>query len=408
MPPALAEWYRAGGAVDRLIDAPCHLSGEGHRSRPTSGRRLSRSPIGSSGSGTADGDEGRRGRAPGAVGHRRPGPRRAFPHPRRIPAAAPRWSSWSTRCRRPRHRIPAWRSFPVAGRLSAPPPTCWASSPRAVTRAGGSGTAVAARAFPLRRELRSARASGCVPALRLRLGGRATESTRSRSDRSTPGPSSRELPLLGRGREGAPARGAPGLHPQGGGEAVRAALAGRRGSGSRRASPGTRPSPSPGRTARRWRRSPAPRCPPAPRRCAPWRWSASGWPITSATWVRWATTPDLPSGSPSSPGSRRTCSGPTPRPWGPAISSISWSPEAWRRTSLRRGEASCSSSSSALEAAVLGLQALYDEHPGLQDRFRDAGRLSSQLAERLGAVGLAARASGIGARPPHRHALATL
>ena len=49
-----------------------------------------------------------------------------------------------------------------------------------------------------------------------------------------------------------------------------------------------------------------------------------------------------------------------------------------------------------LEAAILGLRTLYDEHPGLQDRFRDAGRLSSQLAERLGAVGLAARASGIG------------
>jgi Ni,Fe-hydrogenase III large subunit/Ni,Fe-hydrogenase III component G len=49
-----------------------------------------------------------------------------------------------------------------------------------------------------------------------------------------------------------------------------------------------------------------------------------------------------------------------------------------------------------LEAAILGMRTLYGEHPGLQDRFRDAGRLSSQLAERLGAVGLAARASGIG------------
>ncbi len=48
-----------------------------------------------------------------------------------------------------------------------------------------------------------------------------------------------------------------------------------------------------------------------------------------------------------------------------------------------------------LEDAVRGLRALYDEHPGLQDRFRDAGRLSLALAEKLGAVGLAARASGI-------------
>ncbi|HVP62906.1 MAG TPA: NADH-quinone oxidoreductase subunit C [Myxococcaceae bacterium] len=48
-----------------------------------------------------------------------------------------------------------------------------------------------------------------------------------------------------------------------------------------------------------------------------------------------------------------------------------------------------------LETAVLGLRSLYDEHPGLQDRFRDAGRLDLALAERLGAVGMAARASGI-------------
>jgi Ni,Fe-hydrogenase III large subunit/Ni,Fe-hydrogenase III component G len=49
-----------------------------------------------------------------------------------------------------------------------------------------------------------------------------------------------------------------------------------------------------------------------------------------------------------------------------------------------------------LEPSVAELRALYDEHPGLQDRFRDAGRLDAQLAEKLGAVGLAARASGIG------------
>jgi Ni,Fe-hydrogenase III large subunit len=49
----------------------------------------------------------------------------------------------------------------------------------------------------------------------------------------------------------------------------------------------------------------------------------------------------------------------------------------------------------SLEADVLGLRTLYDEHPGLQDRFREAGRLTTEVAEKLGAVGLAARASGI-------------
>jgi len=48
-----------------------------------------------------------------------------------------------------------------------------------------------------------------------------------------------------------------------------------------------------------------------------------------------------------------------------------------------------------LQTAVVELRTLYDEHPGLQDRFRDAGRLDRALAEKLGAVGLAARASGI-------------
>ena len=49
----------------------------------------------------------------------------------------------------------------------------------------------------------------------------------------------------------------------------------------------------------------------------------------------------------------------------------------------------------ALEKAIRELRAIYDEHPGLQDRFRDAGRLDPGLARTLGAVGLAGRASGI-------------
>jgi Ni,Fe-hydrogenase III large subunit/Ni,Fe-hydrogenase III component G len=55
----------------------------------------------------------------------------------------------------------------------------------------------------------------------------------------------------------------------------------------------------------------------------------------------------------------------------------------------------------AEQLAVLGeavgeLRGIYDDHPGLQDRFREAGQLETQLAQRLGAIGLAGRASGIG------------
>ena len=48
-----------------------------------------------------------------------------------------------------------------------------------------------------------------------------------------------------------------------------------------------------------------------------------------------------------------------------------------------------------LEQEVTGLRAIYDEHAGVQDRFRDAGRLDHDLAQRLGAIGLTGRASGV-------------
>ena len=51
---------------------------------------------------------------------------------------------------------------------------------------------------------------------------------------------------------------------------------------------------------------------------------------------------------------------------------------------------------STLEQEVRELRRIYDEHAGLQDRFREAGRLDRDLARKLGALGLAARASGIG------------
>jgi Ni,Fe-hydrogenase III large subunit/Ni,Fe-hydrogenase III component G len=49
----------------------------------------------------------------------------------------------------------------------------------------------------------------------------------------------------------------------------------------------------------------------------------------------------------------------------------------------------------ALASSVIHLRAIYDNHAGLQDRFREAGRLDRSTAKRLGAIGLAGRASGL-------------
>lgn len=51
---------------------------------------------------------------------------------------------------------------------------------------------------------------------------------------------------------------------------------------------------------------------------------------------------------------------------------------------------------SAIGNHVRALRAIYDEHPGLQDRFRGAGQLEHATAVELGAIGLVGRASGIG------------
>jgi Ni,Fe-hydrogenase III large subunit/Ni,Fe-hydrogenase III component G len=48
----------------------------------------------------------------------------------------------------------------------------------------------------------------------------------------------------------------------------------------------------------------------------------------------------------------------------------------------------------ALEQTVSLLKSIYDEHAGLQDRFINCGRVSRELADRLGLTGVAARASG--------------
>ena len=47
----------------------------------------------------------------------------------------------------------------------------------------------------------------------------------------------------------------------------------------------------------------------------------------------------------------------------------------------------------AIEAEVRSMAAIYQEHAGLQDRFSTAGRVSPELAARLGLTGLAGRAS---------------
>lgn len=48
----------------------------------------------------------------------------------------------------------------------------------------------------------------------------------------------------------------------------------------------------------------------------------------------------------------------------------------------------------ALAAQLAELEAIYTDHPGLQDRFVGAGRVTPELAVRLGLTGLAGRASG--------------
>jgi len=48
-----------------------------------------------------------------------------------------------------------------------------------------------------------------------------------------------------------------------------------------------------------------------------------------------------------------------------------------------------------VEERVTEMRVIYDDHAGIQDRFRETGRLDPEIARRLGALGLAARASGI-------------
>ena len=49
----------------------------------------------------------------------------------------------------------------------------------------------------------------------------------------------------------------------------------------------------------------------------------------------------------------------------------------------------------SLQSSVIKMRSIYDNHAGLQDRFHEAGQLKQSTAEKLGAIGLIARASGI-------------
>lgn len=58
------------------------------------------------------------------------------------------------------------------------------------------------------------------------------------------------------------------------------------------------------------------------------------------------------------------------------------------------GAAGLSATLESITAEVLTLRAIYDDHAGLRDRFVGAGRVTPELAARLGLAGLAGRASG--------------
>ncbi len=60
------------------------------------------------------------------------------------------------------------------------------------------------------------------------------------------------------------------------------------------------------------------------------------------------------------------------------------------RAGLARMTAQCD----LIDRDVRALRAIYDDHAGLQDRFMGTGRVTRELALRLGLTGLAARASG--------------
>jgi len=69
-------------------------------------------------------------------------------------------------------------------------------------------------------------------------------------------------------------------------------------------------------------------------------------------------------------------------------------PGGTRSDLTRTGIAALSGCLGELSNEVLTLRAVYDEHEGVRDRFNGAGVVSTELAARLGLIGLAGRASG--------------
>jgi Ni,Fe-hydrogenase III large subunit/Ni,Fe-hydrogenase III component G len=59
------------------------------------------------------------------------------------------------------------------------------------------------------------------------------------------------------------------------------------------------------------------------------------------------------------------------------------------------GLAQISNQCRAIESEVRTLQGIYDDHSGLQDRFLTTGTVPNELANKLGLIGLAGRASGV-------------
>ena len=70
------------------------------------------------------------------------------------------------------------------------------------------------------------------------------------------------------------------------------------------------------------------------------------------------------------------------------------------------GRQSLAAQCDVVEGELHTLKHIYDEHAGLQDRFLTTGRISAKLAETLGIVGLAGRASGQRRDLRHDHACA--
>ena len=132
--------------------------------------------------------------------------------------------------------------------------------------------------------------------------------------------------------------------------------------------------------------------------CPPGQWlralclSASGWPTTWATWVPWVTMP-LAVGLASSCVWKgdwlrlsKALFGHLP-PWTGDPRGL---PSIWIQK-----PPTASPASAGHRSRVQSLRDIYDDHPGLQDRFITTGRVTPQLAAELGLTGLAGRASGI-------------